>query len=82
MEREVEEFRKVVRSKDIKTFSQAALTLRRCMIENDPHRPIYHSTGFVLNSIFCFDFYLEMKSKLILEVKFKTNTIALPGAVR
>jgi len=45
MEREIEEFRKVVRSKDIKTFSQAALVLRLYMIENDPHRPIYHFTG-------------------------------------
>ncbi|MBC8228269.1 hypothetical protein H8E77_01815 [bacterium] len=51
MEREVEEFRKVVRSNNIRAFSQAALALRRYMIENDPHRPIYHSTGFVLNSI-------------------------------
>ena len=41
----VRNFRKVVRSKDIETFSKAALALRRWMIENDPHRPIYHFTG-------------------------------------
>jgi len=43
--REVEEFRKVVKSKDIEEFSQAAPALRRWMIKNDRHRPIYHFTG-------------------------------------
>lgn len=38
-------FRKVVRSKDLQTYSQAALKLRRWMIENDPHRPTYHFAG-------------------------------------
>lgn len=38
-------FRKVVKSKDVATFSAAALDLRRWMIANDPHRPIYHFTG-------------------------------------
>lgn len=38
-------YRRVVKSKDIKTYSQAALKLRKWMIENDPHRPIYHFTG-------------------------------------
>ncbi len=38
-------FRKVVRSKDVATFSAAALALRRWMIANDPHRPVYHFTG-------------------------------------
>ncbi len=41
----VRSFREVVRSKDIKTYSKAALALRRWMIENDPHCPIYHFTG-------------------------------------
>ncbi len=39
------EFRKVIRSKDVKTFSAAAMALRKWMIANDPHRPIYHFTG-------------------------------------
>ena len=43
--KEVAEFRRVVRSKDVKEFSRAALALRRYMIEHDPHRPIYHFTG-------------------------------------
>ena len=43
--KEAVDFRKVVRSKDIKTFSVAALALRRWMIANDPHLPIYHFTG-------------------------------------
>jgi len=42
---EVQEFRKVVRSKDLETFSAAALALRQWMIKNDPHRPVYHFTG-------------------------------------
>jgi len=41
----VAEFRRVVKSADLKTYSQAALALRRWMIANDPHRPIYHFTG-------------------------------------
>jgi len=42
---ELQDFRKVVRSKDLETFSTAALALRHWMIKNDPHRPIYHFTG-------------------------------------
>ncbi len=42
---EIMAFRKVVRSQDIETYSQAALNLRRWMIEHDPQRPIYHFTG-------------------------------------
>jgi len=42
---EVLAFRKVVRRKDVATFSAAALALRRYMIANDPHRPVYHFTG-------------------------------------
>jgi len=41
----VADYRKAVKSKDIKTYSRAALALRKWMIENDPHRPIYHFTG-------------------------------------
>jgi len=41
----VADFRQAVRSTDIGTYSQAALALRKWMIENDPHRPIYHFTG-------------------------------------
>ena len=41
----VEAFRSVVKSKHLDTYSQAALKLRRWMIENDPHCPIYHFTG-------------------------------------
>lgn len=41
----VAEFRKVVRSTAVSTYSQAALALRRWMIQNDPHRPRYHFTG-------------------------------------
>jgi beta-fructofuranosidase len=41
----VASYRKVVRSTNIREYSQAALALRRWMIENDPHRPIYHFTG-------------------------------------
>lgn len=42
---EVAAFRQVVQSKDLDTFSKAAVRLRRWMIENDPHRPVYHFTG-------------------------------------
>ncbi|NQU20810.1 MAG: glycoside hydrolase family 32 protein [Candidatus Nealsonbacteria bacterium] len=42
---EVAAFRQVVQSKDLDTFSKRAVELRRWMIENDPHRPIYHFTG-------------------------------------
>ena len=45
MIREIEQFRQVVKSQDIETFSQAALALRRFMIDHDPQRPIYHFTG-------------------------------------
>jgi len=42
---EVSGFRRNVKSKDIETFSRAALALRRWMIANDPQRPVYHFTG-------------------------------------
>jgi sucrose-6-phosphate hydrolase SacC (GH32 family) len=45
MVREVERFRRVVKSRDVEVFSQAALALRRFMIDHDPQRPIYHFTG-------------------------------------
>jgi len=41
----VADYRRVVRSSDVETYSRAALALRKWMIENDPHRPIYHFTG-------------------------------------
>ena len=41
----LERFRKVVRSKDREAFAAAALELRHWMMENDPHRPIYHFAG-------------------------------------
>jgi len=41
----VDAYRAVVRSKDKSVYAKAALELRRWMIENDPHRPIYHFTG-------------------------------------
>jgi len=43
--KEVAAFRKVVKSKDVETFGAAALALRRWMIANDPHLPVYHFTG-------------------------------------
>ncbi len=41
----VEAYRAVVKSKDKAVYGAAALKLRRWMIANDPHRPIYHFTG-------------------------------------
>jgi beta-fructofuranosidase len=41
----VADYRNAVRSTDVETYSRAALALRKWMIENDPHRPIYHFTG-------------------------------------
>lgn len=38
-------YRRVVKSKDIKTYSQAALNLRKWMMKNDPHYPTYHFAG-------------------------------------
>jgi len=38
-------FRRVVKSTDVSIYSRAALALRRWMVENDPHRPLYHFTG-------------------------------------
>ena len=38
-------FRKVVKTKSIKTYSESALALRRWMIKNDPHYPIFHFTA-------------------------------------
>jgi len=41
----VDAYRAIVKSKDKSTYASAALNLRRWMIKNDPHRPIYHFTG-------------------------------------
>jgi len=41
----VADFRKTVKSSDRTAFAEAALALRRWMIANDPHRPLYHFTG-------------------------------------
>ncbi|MCX6344054.1 MAG: GH32 C-terminal domain-containing protein [Armatimonadetes bacterium] len=41
----VSDYRAVLKSKDIKVYSKAALGLRKGMITSDPHRPIYHFTG-------------------------------------
>lgn len=38
-------YRRVVQSTDLEAYSRAALALRKWMIENDPHYPIYHFTG-------------------------------------
>jgi len=42
---EVLNYRRVVQSKDIGTYSSAARELRYYMIENDPHYPTYHFAG-------------------------------------
>ena len=39
------QFRKVIDSPETDTYAQAALELRRWMIANDPHYPIYHFAG-------------------------------------
>jgi len=39
------EYRKVVHSKDVKVYSQAAMALRKWHMKNDPYRPLYHFTG-------------------------------------
>jgi len=41
----VEAYRAVVKSKNKAIYSRAALELRKWMIKNDPHYPIYHFTG-------------------------------------
>jgi len=41
----VADYRRVVKSTDLETYSRAARALRKWMIANDPHRPIYHFTG-------------------------------------
>ena len=41
----IEAYRAVVKSKDKSIYAEAALKLRRWMIEKDPHRPMYHFTG-------------------------------------
>lgn len=41
----VADYRRVVGSTDVAAYSRAARSLRRWMIANDPHRPIYHFTG-------------------------------------
>lgn len=43
--KEVVDFRAAQKSKDVEVYSKAALDLRKWMIKNDPHRPIYHFTG-------------------------------------
>ncbi|MHC4202614.1 MAG: glycoside hydrolase family 32 protein, partial [Planctomycetota bacterium] len=45
MAKEVDAFRRVVKTQDIDTFCKAALALRRWMMEKDPDRPLYHFTG-------------------------------------
>ena len=39
------QFRKVVHSRDVETYSKAALDLRKWHTKNDPYRPLYHFTG-------------------------------------
>jgi beta-fructofuranosidase len=41
----VVEFRDVVTTRDVAAYSEAARSLRRWMIENDPHYPSYHFVG-------------------------------------
>ena len=41
----VADYRNVVKITDVEIYSRAALSLRKWMIEHDPHRPIYHFTG-------------------------------------
>ncbi|MCX6873932.1 MAG: hypothetical protein NTW21_09000 [Verrucomicrobia bacterium] len=41
----VSDYRSVVKSADLATYSRAAMALRKWMIENDPGRPLYHFTG-------------------------------------
>ena len=41
----VTDYRSVVKSADLATYSRAALALRKWMIANDPSRPLYHFTG-------------------------------------
>jgi beta-fructofuranosidase len=38
-------FREVLKTKNIKNYSESALALRRWMIKNDPHYPKYHFTA-------------------------------------
>ncbi|MCX6997433.1 MAG: GH32 C-terminal domain-containing protein [Kiritimatiellaeota bacterium] len=39
------DYRSVVKSADLATYSRAALSYRTWSIENDPYRPLYHFTG-------------------------------------
>jgi hypothetical protein len=41
----VQNFRRSVRSKNVDTYSRAALALRFWMMDHDPHYPTYHFTG-------------------------------------
>jgi len=41
---ELRAYREVVKSRDISSYSEAALGLRRFMIANDPYYPVYHFT--------------------------------------
>jgi len=39
------DYRSVVKSTDLETYSRAARAYRKWSIENDPYRPLYHFTG-------------------------------------
>jgi sucrose-6-phosphate hydrolase SacC (GH32 family) len=41
----VADYRAVVKSTDLETYSRAALAYRKWSIKNDPYRPLYHFTG-------------------------------------
>ncbi len=41
----IQAFRNVIKSKDRKIFGDAVLHLRRWMVANDPHYPLYHFTS-------------------------------------
>ena len=41
----VTDYRAVVRSTDLATYSRAAMAYRKWSIANDPCRPLYHFTG-------------------------------------
>ena len=42
MDEAFENYRNIIRSKDIGIYSDAALTLRKLLLENDPYYPFYH----------------------------------------
>ncbi|MCX6866745.1 MAG: hypothetical protein NTV46_11115, partial [Verrucomicrobia bacterium] len=41
----VADYRAVVKSTDLESYSRAALAYRKWSIKNDPYRPLYHFTG-------------------------------------